>query len=84
MVVAISKQSTMREETATPGGIGESNHTSVRLTRLTVDMEIEVLEALDKLRQEMGMRSRGALLNQLLREILIAEEHPSNTEETGN
>ncbi len=84
LVVAFSNQSTMREETATRGGIGESNHASVRLTRLTVDMEIEVLEALDKLRQEMGMRSRGALLNQLLREILIAEEHPRNTEKTGN
>ncbi len=60
------------------------NHAAGRLTRLTVDIEIEVLVALDKLRQEMGMSSRGVLLNQLLREILIAEEHPSNTEKTGN
>ncbi len=72
------------EEEATPAGIVEINHASGRLTRLTVDMEIEVLEALDKLRQGMGMRSRGALLNQLLREILFDEEHPTNTEETEN
>ncbi len=54
-------------------GRGQVKNASPRLIRLTIDMEIEVIEALDKLRQEMGMRSRGALLNQLLREILINE-----------
>ena len=68
----------------TENGRGEVKDASPTLIRLTVDMEIEVLEALDSLRQEMGIRSRGVLLNQLLREIFIAEEHPSNTEKTGN
>jgi hypothetical protein len=81
--------SAMTEETENPKGAGvgvvgggAGALSSAQFTRLTVDIEIEVLEALDKARNELGLRSRSTLLNQLLREVLITDDHRSNAEGT--
>jgi metal-responsive CopG/Arc/MetJ family transcriptional regulator len=74
----------MTEEADNGTREGGAEGASARFTRVTVDIDTEVLEELDKLRHKLGMKSRGALLSQLLREIFIAEEQPSNAKGTGN
>ena len=39
--------------------------------RVTFQIDIDVLERVDALRLELGCRSRGTVINRLLRELLI-------------
>lgn len=48
--------------------------------RVAIDIDAEICEVLDRLRLEFGLSSRGSLVNQLLREILLAEEGPAPEE----
>ena len=50
-------------------------------TRLSLELPRDVMEAIEKLRLELGLRSRGAIIERLLQELLI--EKPSSTEDPG-
>ena len=41
--------------------------------RLTIDVDKAVCEALDKVKAQLGLRSRGSVINQLLKELLTSE-----------
>ena len=47
--------------------------------RLSLELPRDVMEAIEKLRLEWGLRSRGAIVERLLRELLL--ENPSLSED---
>jgi metal-responsive CopG/Arc/MetJ family transcriptional regulator len=49
-------------------------------TRFSLELPRDVIEAIEKLRLEWGLRSRGAIIERLLRELLI--EKPSSNEDS--
>lgn len=49
--------------------------------RVTLEVDREVIEALEEVREKLGLRSRGYLINRLLREVLLDEEQKSTNEE---
>jgi metal-responsive CopG/Arc/MetJ family transcriptional regulator len=42
--------------------------------RVTLELDREVIEALEEVREKLGLRSRGYIINRLLREVLLDEE----------
>jgi hypothetical protein len=42
--------------------------------RVSLEISREIIEALDKLRAEWGLRSRGAIVERILQEVLLANE----------
>ena len=42
--------------------------------RVSIELSKDVISALDNLSKELGLRSRGALVEKLLTELLIPEE----------
>ncbi|WP_415399533.1 ribbon-helix-helix protein, CopG family [Synechococcus sp. W4D4] len=42
--------------------------------RITIELSEDVLTALDTLKQELGLRSRGSLIERLLTELLLPED----------
>jgi len=42
--------------------------------RVSLEISREIIEALDKLRAEWGLRSRGAIAERILQEVLLANE----------
>ena len=49
--------------------------------RVTLEVDREVIEALEEIREKLGLRSRSYLINRLLRELLLDEEQQSTEEE---
>lgn len=47
--------------------------------RVTLEVDHDVCNALENLRIEMGLKSRGSLINRLLREVLLGEEQKSQS-----
>ena len=43
-------------------------------TRVSIELSRDIIEALDKIRAEWGVRSRGAIVERLLQELLLANE----------
>lgn len=48
--------------------------------RVTLEVDREVIEALEEVREKLGLRSRSYLINRLLRELLLDEEQQSTEE----
>ena len=46
-------------------------------TKLSLELPREVMEAIEELRLEWGLRSRGAIIEHLLREVLIEKSSSS-------
>ena len=42
--------------------------------RVSLELRRDIIEALDKLRAEWGVRTRGAIVERLLQELLLANE----------
>ena len=51
----------------------ELQYNEFGLARVSVQLSRDVIEALDKLRAEWGVRSRGAIVERLLQELLIGD-----------
>jgi hypothetical protein len=52
----------------------EGQGNSASKVRITLEIDHEVCLAIERLRKEMGLKSRGFLINRLLRELLIDEK----------
>ena len=63
--------------------MGSEEGVAAQMTRVTIDLDVAVLDALDTVKVQLGLRSRGYLINQLLKELLISEQHPIEECEVG-
>lgn len=55
----------------------ERQEDSANRIRVILEIDHEVCLALDKLKEELGLKSRGFLINRLLRELLLDENQDS-------
>lgn len=49
-------------------------HNESDMARVSLELSRDIIEALDKLRAEWGVRTRGAIVERLLQELLLANE----------
>ena len=52
----------------------ELQYNEFGVARVSVQLSRDIIEALDKLRAEWGVRSRGAIVERLLQELLLEGE----------
>lgn len=55
----------------------ERQENSASRIRVTLEIDHELCLALEKLKKELGLKSRGFLINRLLRELLLDENQDS-------
>jgi hypothetical protein len=70
----IDKKARVSTTVLMAGKMDEIQYNESGRARFSLKISREIIEALDKLRAEWGLRSRGAIVERILQEVLLANE----------